>query len=410
MAVDVLDDNIINGSDKIPPLEEIATDGTGSGLESEPQSDDADISVPFDPKKIDVITQQRTVDLLMTRLDNGELDLSPEFQRRANLWNETRKSGLIESMLLRIPIPSLYISEDDEGNYQVVDGLQRLCAIAHFVKVSSLNKTLGTKLSPLRLSRDGLQSLRNELEDKAFEDLSRPLQRRIKETELTLHIIRPGTPLNVKFNIFSRINQGGLPLKAQEIRNAIYRGIWRDSIRRMAGSQDFLTATKNRIKGERLEDHELVLRFVAHYSLPSNEKRQPDENLDTFLNDFVEKRSISWNNSQWKEIEEAFKRAMVAAPLIFGRIAFRKYSARNESLRPINRGLFEAESVALARLTDEQLKKLAERSNQVIDKFGNMFSTDKDFVNALLYATGRGLASNKRLEVINAIFNEVLHA
>lgn len=408
MVANTCDQDRIYGSDESTPLEEVATDGTGSGLESERPSDDTDIISPFDPKKIDVITQQRTVDLLLTRLDNGEIDLSPDFQRRANLWSEARKSGLIESMLLRIPIPSLYISEDEEGNYQVVDGLQRLCAIAHFVKVSGLNKTLGTKLSPLRLC--GLQSLSDELDDRAFDEISRPLQRRIKETELTLHIIRPGTPLNVKFNIFSRINQGGLPLKAQEIRNAIYGGIWREYIRRMAGSKSFLSATQNRIKGERLEDHELVLRFVALYSLPSNQKRQSDENLDSFLNEFVEKRSAGWDAQQWKKQEEAFQRAMEAAMHVFGRITFRKYSAPTESRRPINRGLFETESVALARRTNPELATLAERSAEVIKKVGDRFSNDREFVNSLLYATGRGSASNKRLEVINTIFDEVLHA
>ena len=115
-------------------LEELTSDGQGSGLEVErADSQEGAIRAPFDPSKIDVITQARTVDLLLIRLREGELDLSPDFQRRANIWDEKRKSSLIESMLLRIPIPSLYVSEDKEGNYTVVDGLQRLCAIAHFV-------------------------------------------------------------------------------------------------------------------------------------------------------------------------------------------------------------------------------------------------------------------------------------
>ena len=267
---------------------------------------------------------------------------------------------------------------------------------------------LKTKFNPLRLN--GLQSLKTELDDKSFEDLPRPLQRRILETELTLHVIRAGTPLNVKFNIFSRINQGGLPLNAQEIRNAIYLGKWRDCIRRMAKNQNFLSATENRIKGERLEDHELVLRFAALYSLPRDQKRHPEENLDDFLNNFVEKRTAGWSDKQWHDVEVAFQRAMEAAPLIFGPMAFRKYSLPNMSRRPINRGLFETEAVALAQLTDGEIKILAKKSNQVIERFGKKFSEDNDFIRALLYATGRGSSSNKRLEGIVGIFNEVLHA
>jgi hypothetical protein len=386
-------------------LEEVTLDGVGSGLEAE--QPDVTISVPFDPEKIDVITQAKTIDLLLTRLREGELNLSPEFQRRANLWTATNKSSLIESLLLRIPIPSLYVSEDKDGNYTVVDGLQRICAIAHFVEVHALNKALNIKFDPLRLT--GLESL-TEYHDKAFEELPRPLKRRINETELTLHIIRASTPQDVKFNIFSRINRGGLPLTAQEIRNAIYPGEWRLKVRQLAESQQFRDATENKIRGDRMEDLELVLRFVAHYRLPRGEKRPEEQNLDIFLNQTIEKKSIKWNENEWADIEAGFYRALEFAPLIFGRIAFRKYSALGEARRPINRGLFEAQSVVLAWRNREELKKLAKQSNVVIEKFREAFERDYDFQSSLLYATGRGRASNKRIETIDNILSEVLLA
>lgn len=385
-------------------LEELTSNGEGSGLEAEKA--EGVIHAPFDPEKIDVITQGRTVDLLLTRLREGELDLSPEFQRRSNVWDEERKSALIESMLLRIPIPSLYVSEDKEGNYTVVDGLQRLCAISHFVDVAALNKAAGVKLAPLRLK--SLESL-SEYDGSTFDEIPRPLQRRINETELTLHIIRASTPPNVKFNIFSRINQGGLPLTAQEIRNAIYPGEWRGRVRRLAEGDLFMKATEGKIKRERMQDIELALRFVAHFTMPFGERRPDDQNLDDFLNDTVDRRSTSWKSSDWEEIELAFARALRAAPSVFGRIAFRKYSEANEHRRPINRGLFETESVSLARRNDRELSILASRSEEVISCFKLNYQEDDEFSNALLYATGRGRASNKRLDVINAIFDAVLH-
>lgn len=384
-------------------LEETTSEGTGSGLEAERYAETS--SAPFEPEKIDVITVPRTVALLLTRLDEGELDLSPDFQRRSNLWNEKTKSALIESLLLRIPIPSLYVSEDEKGNYTVVDGLQRLCAIAHFVDVAALNKAVQQTLNPLRLKE--LESL-DELNDKSFKELSRPMQRRINETELTLHVIRAGTPATVKFNIFSRINRGGLPLTAQEIRNAIYPGEWKLHIRTLADSPVFKSATNWKIKGERMEDLELVLRFVALYSLPQNTTRSQDQNLDDFLNDFVEKRCQNWSQAQWEDVSKAFEKAMVFSSKVFNDIAFRKYSAPGEYRKPINRGLFETESVAIARCSESELNSLSKRSEQVIQKFGNAFESDKSFQEALLYATGRGSASNKRLETIQSIFTEVL--
>jgi hypothetical protein len=308
-------------------------------------------------------------------------------------------------MLLRIPIPSLYVSEDKEGNYTVVDGLQRLCAIAHFVDTPALNKAVKATLNPLRLT--GLQSLL-EYKDGSFAELPRPLQRRISETELTLHIIRASTPANVKFNIFSRINQGGLPLTAQEIRNAIYPGEWRKRVRQLAEGQTFLKATEMKIKGERMEDIELVLRFVAHYTFSGN--RPDEQNLDQFLNDTVEKRSINWTDDTWKDIEAAFSRALLAARQVFGRFAFRKYYGPNQSRRPINRGLFETESVLLARRSPDELNLLAARSDQVLLKLAKLFESNDDFNRALLYATGRGGSSNKRIELIGNVLTEVLNA
>lgn len=393
-------------SEEAVVLEELTSDGQGSGLEVEKVDEgEGTIQVPFDPSKIDVITQSRTVDLLLTRLKERELDLSPDFQRRDNIWDEKRKSSLIESMLLRIPIPSLYVSEDENGDYTVVDGLQRLCAIAHFVDVASLNNAVNTKLNPLRLC--GLQSLLDH-KNKTFDELPRPLQRRIKETELTLHIIRASTPKAVKFNIFSRINQGGLPLTAQEIRNAIYEGQWRTRVRQLAESNPFKTATENKVKLERMEDMELVLRFIALYTF--NARRPDDQNLDEFLNETVEKRSVRWDEAKWADIEASFYRALAAAPQVFGKFAFRKYFGPGQSRRPINRGLFETETVILARTNDEDLKQLASRSDSLLNKLAELFNTDSDFVNAALYATGRGSSSNKRLEKVEKAFREVLNA
>lgn len=85
-----------------------------------------------------------------------------------------------------------------------------------------------------------------ELEGKTFDELGRPLQRRILETELILNVIRSGTPGVVKFNIFSRINQGGLALKAQEIRHAIYPGSWYGKIRGLVDSIEFQEATEKK--------------------------------------------------------------------------------------------------------------------------------------------------------------------
>ncbi len=204
---------------------------------------------------------------------------------------------------------------------------------------------------------------------------------------MTLHIIRASTPEDVKFNIFSRINRGGLPLTAQEIRNAIYKGSWRDRVRELAQSPKFLGATEYKIKQERMEDMELVLRFMALYTLDDN--RPDDQNLDDFLNDTVETRCNRWSEDKWRNVEAAFYRALSAVQKVFGRFAFRKYFGPNQYRRPINRSLFESETVLLARRSDEELDVLARCSDHVLAKLAELLTTNADFDNALLYATGR---------------------
>lgn len=385
-------------------LEELTSTGEGSGLEAE--RSESSIHTPFDPELIDVVTQPYTVDLLLSRLDDDALNLSPEFQRRANLWTDTKQSQLIESLLLKIPLPSIYVSEDQDGVFSVVDGLQRLSAISRFVDVTLLSKKLHMKVQGLRLQ--DLESLK-EFEGNAFEELPKALQRRIRETQLTVHVIRAGTPNSVKFNIFARINQGGLPLTPQEIRNALYPGPARDWLRKLAESESFLSATEYKIKKERMGDIELVLRFVALWSLGAGKSRTDTLNLDDFLNDTMGKAN-AWPESRWIAASAAFDRSMNAAQKIFGRYAFRKVWGLNQWRSPINRGLFEAETVALSRLDQPQVATLAAKREHVLKGLINKLTNDELFANALLYGTGSSQASNVRLRTVERIFSEVLNA
>jgi hypothetical protein len=157
-----------------------------------------------------------------------------------------------------------------------------------------------------------------------------------------------------------------------------------------------------------MEDVELVLRFVAHYTLDT--PRPDEQNLDEFLNDTVERRSVSWGEGQWVDIERAFYRALAAAPKVFSGFPFRKYYGTGQTRRPINRGLFETETVLLARRTDHELTRLASRSGRVLEGLAKLFNTNLDFINASLYATGRGSSSNKRLEILETALSEVLNA
>ncbi len=375
-----------------------------SGLEKEP--DVTDIEVPFDPSKIDIQVKSIAISTLQSRLKNNELDLTPDFQRQANVWDLKRKSRLIESVLLRIPLPSFYLSEGDDGVYSVVDGLQRLCALFHFMDHAELNRVTGAKLNPLRLK--DLQYLK-ESENLSFTELDRKFQRRISELEITANVIRPGTPAAVKFNVFARLNQGGMPLTAQEIRNAIYSGNWRRKLHGLAEGPLFLKATEGKIKTQRQQDLELVLRFVALWQLGAPFSRPAGKTLDDFLNETVDTTLRHWDDNQWINVAKALENALEAASEIFGKHVFRKsvgYAQRS----PINRGLFEAQLISLSALSRTDIDRLIINKKQVSAAlkaalaYGTLLST------SLLYATGSADASNARINEMTRIFSEVLNA
>src|SRR5262249_44885897 len=142
----------------------------------------------------------------------------------------------------------------DDDKWIVVDGLQRLTSLKRFV----LDKNL-------RLC--GLEFL-SQLKGKAYDELPRNFQRRIAETQVTVYLIEKGTPSDVKFNIFKRINTGGLPLSAQEIRHALNQGKVTKLLAQLANSAEFKKATDNSIRDDRMADREFVLRFLAFTITP----------------------------------------------------------------------------------------------------------------------------------------------
>lgn len=367
---------------------------------------DSEIEVPFDPTKIDIIAKPMTISSLEDRLDNDELDLTPDFQRQVNLWDAKRKSRLIESILLKIPLPSFYFSEDLNGSYSVVDGLQRLCAIFHFKNANLLNSVTGSTLQPLKLK--GLQYLK-DLENRSYIELDRKFQRRISELEITTNIIRANTPSAVKFNVFARLNQGGMPLNAQEIRNAIFPGEWRNKLRQFAESEHFIDATEGKIQTNRQQDMELVLRFIALWQLGAPFRRPSNQTLDEFLNITVEQIISRWSEAQWAQAQKAFQYAIEATCKIRGKHAFRKSHSEMQR-KPINRGLFEAELIIFGFLDKTNLQCAINRKKTIEKRFVDAFSTDKDLIQSLTYGTGSAESSNMRIVTLSRIVSEIINA
>jgi hypothetical protein len=345
-------------------------------IDEEIEANDEGINEPFDPMKIRVDTRKITIALVLTRIEYDELDLAPDFQRQAGIWTNDAKSRLIESILIRIPLPAFYIDATDDDKWLVIDGLQRLTALKQFIFDKTLILT-------------GLQYL-TELENKKYDELPRKYQRRILETELTLSTIEPGTPPAVKYNIFRRINTGGLPLSPQEIRHALNQGIATKFLTRLAQLPEFTKVTNfdKSKKTKRMIDREFILGFLA-YSIFGY------QNLNNFdsRDDFFVKTMIHLNKelseSELNTIENKFKKSMIAAYEIFGDDAFRKISKKTSRRSPINQALFEAWSVTLSQLNDSELELLKQRKDDLINKFSYLADNDDDFFKSISQAADK---------------------
>jgi hypothetical protein len=278
----------------------------------------------------------------------------------------------------------------DESKWLVVDGLQRLSTLRSFV----IEKTL---------SLSGLEFL-SECEGKKFDQLPRNLQRRILETQVTVFLIQENTPPEVKFNIFKRINTGGLPLSSQEIRHALNQGKASLLLQDLADSAEFRTATNEGIRDDRMGDRECVLRVLAFMRTPYQEYKS--KNIDAFLNQCM----IDLNKSSDSDIQDLgrrFGRAMVDCYRLFGDRAFRKQKRGNPRRYPINRALFEVWSANVESLSPADVARLEEKNKDLRERFLSLLD-DSNFESAITYGTGDPRKVRLRFTMIEQTIRETL--
>ena len=362
-----------NGPDMDNDNRSLGSQDRETGIETE-RPEEVNIAVPFDPDQIEVTTKTPTIDLILSRIASGAIDLQPDFQRRWGIWSIRRQSRLIESLLLRIPLPTFYAAEDEAENWEIVDGIQRLSTIARFIQPELLDDE--------GFALEGLEYL-HEFEGRSYAGLSLRLQRRLRETELVVHLIRHGTPLDVKFNIFARINTGGMALTAQELRHAIIPGIAREILEQWPQSPEFKQATANSVRDDRMEDRELVLRFIAFWMTPYKEYR--DKDLDSFLADAMRKLNVL-PDAVISDIRQNFDRAMIAAYELFGSDAFRKRYLKDGKRSLLNKALFEALSVNLAMMPGHDIGILVRKRELLHDQFIALCN-DREFDSAISQGT-----------------------
>jgi len=342
---------------------------------------------PFNPKEIDISMDRISLDILIKRIVNEELNLNTEFQRKAGLWSDVQKSQLIESLLLNIPLPAFYFDASEEDNWLIIDGLQRITAINEFI----VHKKL--KLTGLEFFHD--------LDGVTYDELPRTFVRRIEETNIIVYKVNPGTPVNVKYNIFKRINTGGLELKPQEIRHALYQGEATRILKKLAGNEVFYELLGSRIRTDRMQDQEMVLRFLAvcYYGC-DNYSGLPDEFLNNTM-DYLNQKG----KEQLEDMERNMEEVLRYVSQIFERDAFRKIS-KDGRLRPINKAVYEIWCKNIFVLENEDREKLLSRKSSVKSRFCALCEKES----FLVYLKGSDKYSfNRRMTAVSELVRDMLN-
>ncbi|MDR2495913.1 MAG: DUF262 domain-containing protein [Tannerellaceae bacterium] len=355
------------------------------------------INNPFKPSDIKMDTQTVNLGYLIEMMKYDEINLQPDLQRGEGLWTDEQKSRLIESILLGLPLPSFYFyeeSQEGEGTYKwaVIDGLQRLGTFRSFILEQDESKKLHLR---------NLEFI-TEYNGKNYDALSREDQRRISGSKITLNIIRKGTPDEVKYVIFKRVNTAGLHLTPQEIRHAVYHGRPAEFVRELAESPEFIEATAASISPQRMDDRYYANRFIAFYLQDYNTDYNGD--LDLFMNTGMSLLKDK-TREELQAIKDAFCRSMKLAFEIFGSETFRKpYRARQPQ---VSKAIFDTLSVNLAKLRVEEQSILLARKGLFRQEMTDLLNKS-DFDKAISSSTGQQSHIKTRFGLVESLIRRII--
>lgn len=331
-----------------------------------------------------VRTEQRTVGEVVARIRKDRYVLDPDFQREF-VWSASKQSKLIESCVMRIPLPVFYVAEATDGRMMVVDGLQRLTTFARF---------LDGELKLTGLSNDE-QDGSKELEGKHYNDLPINLQERVADTQLTMYILDAKAPERARLDIFERVNSGAV-LTRQQMRNALFNGPATRWLKAAAEGEAFQKATAGSLDNKTMRDREAINRFCAFSILGPEDYSSGD--MDGYLAKSLHALA-KMDEDQRNALRHRFDASMKVNFQLFGQHAFRKSLASELVDAPrsvINISLFETTAVALSKIHEDLIAGEHESLRETIEAL----VLDDDFARAITYSTNSTQAVRTRFAMM----------
>lgn len=331
------------------------------------------------------------------RYDKGKICIDPDFQRN-DVWNLRQKSELIESVIMGIPLPLIYLAENQDGKLIVVDGRQRLTTFFEF-----LNNEF--RLRDLKILKQingmNMNDLDNNIQYSRYVSL-------IEDTQLVVQIIKYPTKDRVRFDIFDRVNRGGTPLNKQEMRNALYQGNATKLLNRLSLMQSFIDATGGAISPKHMKDRYIILRALCFYLYWQGELMDAKGDKVEYRSDveeFLGAGMIFFNTMEPKricEIEVLFDHIMKRAYQCFGADGFRIPSA-GKVKRPISMTLFETLFYYYSLFHEEfPLSQIRQGVNELL--------ADEEYLRSLQHSVDSSVNVKKRFEKVKDKYKEIVHA
>lgn len=322
-------------------------------------------------------------------VESGAIDVAPKYQRRER-WSHVAQSELIESFLLNVPVPPVFLAEDDFGTYSVIDGKQRITTIHKFLQ------------NQFRLQ--GLPKF-HEVEGMLFETLPRPLQNALSiRPYLRVVTLLKQTDPELKYEVFTRLNTGGEPLLAQEIRNALYRGALNDLLFELAGSpflrQQLKISTNRETPYKEMQDVEAVLRYLCMSEEWPTFRGDMRRSLDGYLakNQHPSKARLALERRR-------FNTALERCETLWGNNAFRRHEGtayRDQFMS----AMYDAQMIAAGELTEKFFQTIKSKKAAVAKSTLALFK-DRKFVDSIRVSTNSPSKVNFRIQTMKDMLADI---
>jgi len=346
------------------------------------------IEIPSTKRRVYTDQGDPEIESLYGKYKRGKLVIQPDFQRRF-VWDAKKSSRLIESALLDIPLPVIYLFEEKDGKEYVIDGQQRLTAFFSFID-GRFPEERDFKLTGLKVF--------TELNRKSFKELDEELQDKIRYCKIRTITFRKESGTDLKFEVFERLNTGAVSLNDQELRNCVYRGPYNELLKQLSKDADFMYLIGLKKPDKRMKDVELVLRFAAFYHSTYLNYKPP---MRKFLNHDMEKYQYI-SEMEAIKLRNAFKNAVTIIKSLLDNHAFKRFYRGDErnpngywEPKKFNASLYD---ILMYSFANEDKNKVYQNLDAIREALIYLMTSDQDFIDAIELSTSSVQAVTRRFD------------